>query len=977
MLTESWLRNHNDAELYVSNYTIFRSDRVRPKKRRGRNSGGTAIYIRDDLAASSETLLTHSNGVIETLCVYIKSQNLVLCVIYRQPNDIKGENFSTAKEFQESLQKLTEVIGKLPSPTPDIMLAGDFNLPKTNWPEGTSKSGASSDEQEMLKILADFTNQHFLSQNILEPTHEAGNTLDLIFSNNSDLIHSYKITPTKPVSPHFLVNCTTPLSSNITSSTCGEKDVDSIFDTLNLFSEDTNWKNIEDSLDKVDWVGSFHDLTAVEMTERLINEAAHLAKDNAPLKPKHKQNSSSQIPRHRRILMRRRANVQKRYSNESNTAHKQKHSLELRDIEKALQKSYRSQQAYDENKAVGAIATNSKYFFSYAQKRSKLRSTIGPLVDPNGDYITNPKKLANMFSKQYKSAFSTPCQFPMNYGKDQPYSLSDMIFNESDIIHAIDELSPNAAPGPDRFPAILLKKCKEVLAKPLYIIWRYSLDSGQIPPLLKWSVITPIHKGGKKDIAKNYRPVALTSHLIKVFEKVLRNCLVAYIEEHKLFNPNQHGFRGGHSCLSQLLSHYDHITKSLEEGYNVDVIYLDFAKAFDKLDFNITLQKLYDIGLNGNMLSWITSFLTNRKQSVIVNGTKSTPEDVLSGVPQGSVLGPLLFLLMLGDIDEDVKSAFVSSFADDTRVMGKVSSENDVVNLQSDLESIYQWSEWNNALFNSDKFECLRYGSNSDIKESTHYLSNSGTEIESKETLKDLGVKMSANANFNDHICSSIQSAQQKCAWILRTFATRARRPMLLLWKSLVQPKLDYCSQLWSPTAVGHIQRLEMVQKAFVSKIIGMRQYDYWQQLHELKLYSLQRRRERYITIYIWKVLEKMVPNFGITVNHRRHGRFCEVPHIKANAPSRIRNLRYSSLAVKGPRLFNIMPSHIRNKKSCSVEHFKSALDKYLQTIPDHPRLPGLTRYCRNASNSLMDMIETSDEGLTQVENPVEAHFSH
>ena len=200
---------------------------------------------------------------------------------------------------------------------------------------------------------------------------------------------------------------------------------------------------------------------------------------------------------------------------------------------------------------------------------------------------------------------------------------------------------------------------------------------------------------------------------------------------------------------------------------------------------------------------------------------------------------------------------------------------------------------------------------------------------------------------------------------------------MLILWKSLVQHSLDYCSQLWSPTTTGAIQTLEIVQKTFFNKIAGMKHYDYWQQLHVLKMYSLQRRRERYMIIYLWKVLEKIVPNFGITENPRRHGRFCKVPHINSSAPVRIKNIRHASLAVKGPLLFNIMPAHIRNKTSCSVNAFKSALDKFLQTIPDHPRIPGLIRHCRNASNSLCDMIETSEEGRSLAEITVEEHFGH
>ena len=131
------------------------------------------------------------------------------------------------------------------------------------------------------------------------------------------------------------------------------------------------------------------------------------------------------------------------------------------------------------------------------------------------------------------------------------------------------------------------------------MVWRKSLDESTVPSFEKHANITPIHKGGSRATPKNYRPIALTSHLIKIFEKVIRKYIVAYIEENSLFNDSQHGFRSGRSCLSQLLAHYDLITSLLESGHNVDVVYLDFAKAFDKVDFNITLSKLHSLGITG------------------------------------------------------------------------------------------------------------------------------------------------------------------------------------------------------------------------------------------------------------------------------------------------------------------------------------------------------------------------------------------
>ena len=474
---------------------------------------------------------------------------------------------------------------------------------------------------------------------------------------------------------------------------------------------------------------------------------------------------------------------------------------------------------------------------------------------------------------------------------------------------------------------------------------------------LKMVSITPIHKGGKRAQAINYRPVALTSHLIKFFEKVLRKCIVEYIEKHHLFNPNQHGFRSGHSCLSQLLAHYDKITQLLEQGDNIDVLYLDFSKAFDKLDFNITLQKLINMGITGNILRWITDFLTTWHQCVVVEGHKSDPFSMISGVPQGSVIGPLLFLILLGDIDEHVATSFVSSFADDTRVLGRISSVEDIEHLQTD----------------SGKFELISYGPNQDIKAASVYKSDTGLPIKKKDTIKDLGVYLSEDATFTNQIERVAQSAKLKCGWILRTFKTRARLPMITLWKSLVQPIPDYCSQLWAPSTPGQILSLEMVFRTYLRKISGLQHLSYWEQLKELKLYSIQRRHERYAIIYMWRIIEGQVPDFthgklNVTHNHRR-GRSFIIPQVKSSLPSKIQNIRHRSLAIRGARLFNCMPKYIRNKSQCTTDEFKRLLDEFLLTVPDKPRLQGYTAFCRSPSNSVVNMVmEAKETGQPCVE---------
>jgi hypothetical protein len=972
VLTETWLREHKDAELQVEGYSLFRQDRLRSRRRRGRDSGGVAIYLREDLAVDAEPVLNYSSGVVEVLGIYSKSKKLLVFAVYRQPDDIVGGNRSTAMEFKQALCKIREVITSHIDPMPDIILTGDFNLPHAIWPEGTTGPGSSRDEREMMSDLMDLAGEFFLQQQIKQPTHKRGNILDLLFTNNVHFLHSYE-TVESMYSDHHILECATlyctepsvehaPRASDSTRS----------FDNLNFFSEETNWAGLEEEMQNQDWETAFDGLDLNDMMSHFLGICLDAARKHVPVKQgRSGSKSRGHIPRERKNLMRRRRRVNAQLRKTISEPRREKLKTEARDIEKKLQASYRRSRDEREHKAVSAIKRNAKYFYSYAKKFSQVKVAIGPLMDAAKTLITCPLQMAEILSEQYSSVFSEPreaMQQPKEIFSDDNSDgpqLQDFIFGEDDIIKAIDEISSTSAAGPDRYPALLLKNCKHTMAKPLHLIWRKSLDCGKIPQLMKMGNIIPIHKGSSKGVAANYRPVALTSHLIKVFEKVLRNRMIAFMEEHNLFNPGQHGFRLGRSCLSQLVAHYDNITRLLESGKNVDVVYLDFAKAFDKVDFLVTMRKLKSLGITGKIGCWIHAFLTNRKQIVMVNGRKGQPRDVKSGVPQGSVLGPLLFLVLLGDIDRDVAQAYVSSFADDTRAAMGISSVEDTQALQDDLNSIYKWSDDNNMKYNSKKFECIRYGPENELITSTHYTSDDGSPIMEVNHLKDLGITMSNDGTFSSHIRNITESAKMQCGWILRTFRTRDRVPMMTLWKSLIRSKLEYCCQLWCPSRKGDTQALEQVQRNFLRKISGMQQLTYWEQLQALSVYSLERRRERYLIMYVWRIMEAQVPNVcdpekgGIhTKWHERRGRYCVVPTVSKRASQAVRSLRYASFAIHAPRLFNILPAHIRNITGCSVDSFKRQLDKYLRTVPDEPQIAGYTAMRRTDSNSLLHMTQ-------------------
>ena len=239
--------------------------------------------------------------------------------------------------------------------------------------------------------------------------------------------------------------------------------------------------------------------------------------------------------------------------------------------------------------------------------------------------------------------------------------------------------------------------------------------------ILKTSYITPIFKSGDQGAPENYRPVALTSNSTKVFEKIMRQKLQDHLEENNLYNNSQHGFRPGRSCLSQLLAHVERLISHLENNENIDVIYLDFSKAFDKVDHKILLNKLKVNGIGAQVFKWLESFLTGRYQHVSVNSYLSSKAEVISGVPQGSVLGPLLFLIMIVDIDEEVKYSILPSFADDTRLMKSITIAADIVQLQQDLDAVYKWTSKNNMTLNGKKFEHLTYGKNQNLKTMSSY----------------------------------------------------------------------------------------------------------------------------------------------------------------------------------------------------------------------------------------------------------------
>ena len=604
--------------------------------------------------------------------------------------------------------------------------------------------------------------ENLLCQYVTQPTREK-NILDLFLTNNANLVLQSN-SATVPYSDHNVVTVQTTYNIKSPKRNIKQPIPEDSFRGLNLYKADFN--KINSHLETIAW----DDLKAIcspdEFPELLRLTVLQVCMIYSPIKT-NQSKFKNFFTRERDILRRRKRKVKpqiKALAESNPSSHKlEKLRSELYDIERTIKESITNQQASREAKALENIKRNPRYFYSYAKQFAKQLSTVGPLLTESGNLEHKPKEMADILQTQYSSVFSDPKSAKKespNIKVNLESHISDIKFTSEDIISAINEISENSACGENDIPAVILKKCKSTLSYPILLIWEESLSRGYVPKLYKNQIITPVHKKSSKAEPANYRPIALTSHIIKIFERIIRKHLVAHLEKNNLICKNQHGFRKHRSCLTQLLVHIDTIMQNLQHDMDTDVIYLDYAKAFDKVDHQILLKKMYAYSVRGKLLMWINSYLSNRQQTVVINGEHSKPAKVVSGVPQGTVLGPVMFILYLNDLEACIKHSIVSSFADDTRLKKSIISTNDTNKLQEDLESAIKWSERNNMKLHQAKFELLTHSTGrakllNELPFSaqfTEYRTEDESVISPKTKVRDLGITITEDLTWSTHI---------------------------------------------------------------------------------------------------------------------------------------------------------------------------------------------------------------------------------
>lgn len=804
-LTETFLTSSVcDGELFPSGWTVARRDRAGDA-----GWGGVLLAARE---CYSLRVLHDIDGLTldkELLFAIITFKNLkfLCCVAYLPPSYNEDQYMSVLSCIENAVCKYPDL---------NFVLLGDFNLNSCN-----------SNIKANFEIFCNFCK---LDQyNSIKNNH--GGILDLVLSdlngNNLTVSSSAELlVPMDAYHPPLVVSASWPRGPPPPPPTAPRP--------RDSCCPDWDWRKADyealyPALVAIDWADLLVATEVDSATKILYEKLYSCISQFVPLRNRYRVDSKYVYPKwYTPEIIR---NIKLKYF------HLLRFRQEGKDYNTHMFKYYRTHVKNLISKAYKLyIQTVQNYiiscpvkFWEYVKDKKSERQHRDKSFTFEGRDVSG-QDAADAFAKYFSSVFQqdrprldAEAAARVAHSSGDSRSVSIPSITEGDFRAAIQKLKPRSSGGPDGVPVFLAKDCASALMTPLLYVFNLSLKQSIYPSRWKKSRVTPVPKGGSDVDVTSFRPIAVLSVFGKIFEMTLNRRISQQISDR--LHPSQHGFRKARSTTTNLIALADYVCKGMDAGHQVDAAYFDFRKAFDLVDNDILLGKLALLGFTPKLLSFFASYLCERQQYVRVGGFESNDYCTLSGVSQGSTLGPTLFLLMINDLPDAIRSAECLLFADDLKLLLGVSSVADSDALQSDISAAAEWSVANRLPFNTAKCKVITFSRKRSPILTVYSLGDAC--LERVDEISDLGLNLDSKLNFHKHVSNICKKASKTLGFVMRASKQFHVGVAMALYSAYVRSRLEYGAVIWDPYENKYSLLVERVQRKF-ARWVYRKAYGYY-----------------------------------------------------------------------------------------------------------------------------------------------------
>jgi hypothetical protein len=888
LASETWLNtNIAEREVLPDNYR-FVTRRDRPNS----TYGGVAIIAKQDMEATEVLNSDTSEFVAASFNTTSSKKPIIIGCLYR-PTD---NNISYATDLCKEIQNLYSK-----NRNSSIWLGGDANLPDIDW--STDNIRGHQYSIPINQTFIDTFNDIGSEQIVNFPTRN-DNTLDIFCTNRPTLVE--RCSPIPGISDHDIVTVDSdivprrqkPVQRRI--YLWKKANIPAMNEDLNNFSQ--HFIQEHNSSTPINTLWTIFKKKCSDTIDEFVPSKLTSTRFNQPWCNR---------------LIRRLARKKKRAYRKARKSKNQTDWDIYRSIQKQNQQKCRETRNEYVRNMVSEPGTNNKKLYSYVKSMKSDSSGVAPLKK-DGISHSDPCAKAEILNAQFSSVFTEEdVESLPNMGPNLQETAPPLQIHEKGVKKLLENLNPHKATGPDQISSRFLRELASAISPMLTLIFQASHDQSQVPDDWKGALVTPLFKKGDKSKPSNYRPVSLTSICCKIMEHIVHSHVISFLDHNNILSDMQHGFRKKRSCETQLITTVQDLATGLNNKQQIDAILLDFSKAFDKVPHRRLSAKLHHYGIRGKTLGWINSFLSHRQQQVVLDGKTSSPAPVTSGVPQGTVLGPLLFLVYINDLPGRVSST-ARLFADDCLLYRTISSEEDSIALQQDLDRLQEWEQDWLMMFNPDKCEMIRITNKRKVITWSYAIH--GQTLKQTNKAKYLGVTLDNTLSWNSHIDATAKKANTTTAFLRRNLSHCPQNIKATCYKTLVRPQLEYASSVWDPHTKANISKLENCQRRAARFCTGDYRHtsSVTAMMEALSWDTLEARRQQTKAVMMYRVINSLV---DIRAHHilipagvhtRGHANKYLQPFTSVNS------YKYSFFP-SGIRLWNSLPEVVMTAPSLEV----------------------------------------------------------